>query len=452
MKKINQSLFALSTLALAVQAGAAGFALNESSSSAAGTAFAGRSSNAEDASILAANPAGIALLKEQQVTLGSAVVVPKGDFRGSSKNTFTNPTTGKPVTIPRSSSNDEFLSTTAIPFGYVSMPIDDQFTVGFGVYAPFGSSTNYKDDWAGRYLADATELTVINFQPTVAYQFSDQLSVGVGLFGTYIEGELSRFVNPMPGSEDDKVVVKGDDWTYGWNVGVIWQPQPATTLGLSYRSSIKPTLEGDATGTGAIFQAFQGSASVKEKAKVGITLPEVVDFSVTHQIDDRWTVMAGAAWTRWSQFDKLLITSGQGTGPVSDVSGKDPVSGVITYVQESWEDSWSLAVGGSYKYSEQLTLKAGYALDQTPVTDQYRTARIPDGDRNWFTLGAKYNLASDWTVDAAYGYMFASKVQINESNYLDNGEPATNPAFNYKLEGEYDNSAHVFNASITKRF
>ena len=136
-----------------------------------GTAFAGRSSNAEDASIMAANPAGIALLKERQVTLGSAVVMPKGDFKGSSKNTFRNPANGQPVTIPRSSTNDEFLSTTAIPFGYFSMPIDDQFTFGFGVYAPFGSSTNYSDDWAGRYLADATDLTVINFQPTVAYQF-----------------------------------------------------------------------------------------------------------------------------------------------------------------------------------------------------------------------------------------------------------------------------------------
>ncbi len=450
MKKINQSLFALSTLALSVQAGAAGFALNESSSSAAGTAFAGRSSNAEDASIMAANPAGIALLKERQVTLGSAVVMPKGDFKGSSKNTFRNPANGQPVTIPRSSTNDEFLGTTAIPFGYFSMPIDDQFTFGFGVYAPFGSSTNYSDDWAGRYLADATDLTVINFQPTVAYQFSDQLSVGVGLFATHIEGELSRFVNPAPGYEQDKVVVKGDDWTHGWNIGVIWQPQPATTLGLSYRSSIKPMLKGDATGTGKLFLQTSGSASVKEKATVGITLPEVVDFSVTHQIDDRWTVMAGAAWTRWSRFDKLLINSAEekGSGPVSDPIPGSPVKGVITYVQESWEDSWSIAIGGSYQYSDQLTLKAGYALDQTPVQDKFRTARIPDGNRNWFTLGAKYHLTSDWTVDTAYGYMFASKVKINETNYLDNGTPQGA----YKLEGEYDNSAHVFNASITKRF
>ena len=70
------------------------------------------------------------------------------------------------------------------------------------------------------------------------------------------------------------------------------------------------------------------------------------------------------------------------------------------------------------------------------------------GDRNWLTVGAKYELGNDWTVDAAYGYMFASKVKIDESNYADDGQPASD----YRLEGEYDNTAHVFSASVTKRF
>ena len=438
MKKINQSLFALSTLTLAMQAGAAGFALNETSAAAAGTAYAGRGSNAEDASIMAANPAGIALLKERQVTVGGGVVVPKGDFKG----------TGTTPEGPISSSNDEFLNTSVIPFGYFSMPVDDQLSFGFGVYAPFGSSTDYDDNWAGRYLADETQVTIVNFQPTVAYKFSDQLSLGLGVFATYGEDELSRFVNPTSGSEADNVVIKGDDWAYGWNIGAIWQPQESTSLGISYRSSIKLKLKGDATGNGNLFLVTSGSASVKEKAKLDITLPENIDFSLTHQIDDRWTVMAGATWTRWSQFDKLVISSDEGTGPVSYPRRASPVPGVITYVQENWKDSWAFALGGSYKYSDQLTLKAGYALDQTPVQDAYRTARIPDGDRNWLTLGAKYELGNDWTVDAAYGYMFASKVKIDEGNYNDDGTPGNT----FNLKGEYNNTAHVFSASITKRF
>ncbi|WP_163370866.1 OmpP1/FadL family transporter [Endozoicomonas acroporae] len=433
MKKINQSLFALSTLTLAMQAGAAGFALNESSAAAAGTAYAGRGSNAQDASILAANPAGIALLEQRQVTVGGGVVVPKGDFKGAGS------IGGTPF---RSSSNDEFLNTSVIPFGYFSMPVDDQLSFGFGIYAPFGSSTDYDDDWAGKYFADETQVTIVNFHPTVAYKFSDQLSLGLGVFATYGEGELSRFVNPL--SPSDNVVIKGDDVAYGWNIGAIWQPQESTSLGVSYRSSIKLKLKGDATGTGSIWNALGGSAT--EKAKLDITLPETLEFSATHELDDRWTVMAGATWTRWSQFDKLVISSDQGTGPVSGVDPSDAT--VITYVPENWKNVWAFAVGGSYKYDDNLTLKAGYAFDQSPVKDEFRTARIPDSDRNWLTLGAKYELGNDWTVDAAYGYMFGSKVEIDEKNYQSNGSPAGT----LNLKGEYNNTAHVFSASVTKRF
>ena len=70
--------------------------------------------------------------------------------------------------------------------------------------------------------------------------------------------------------------------------------------------------------------------------------------------------------------------------------------------------------GGSYKYSDKLTLKAGCARDNTPVQDDYRTARIPDADRNWLTIGAKYEAGQDWTIDAAYGYLFSSAVKISE--------------------------------------
>ncbi len=432
MKKITQSLFALSTLTLAVQAGAAGFALNESTTSAAGTAYAGRGSNAEDASIMAANPAGIALLDERQVTFGSAIVVPDGNFTGSSN------------TAPVAASEDGFLNTSMIPFGYFSLPIDHQLSFGMGIYAPFGSSTNYDDNWAGRYLADETDVTFINLQPTVAYKFNDQFSVGIGVFATYADGELSRFVYPP--SATDRVVIQGDDWAWGWNIGAIWQPLPTTSLGISYRSSVDVKLGGNATGTGALF----GNTTVTEKAGLDITLPDNLDLSLTHQIDDRWTIMAGATWTRWSHFEKLLITSEQGSGGVSDPGLAPPsaVPGVITYVQENWQDVWSFAVGTSYRYNDRLTLKAGYAFDQTPVEDTYRTARIPDSDRNWLTIGGKYELDRGWTIDVAYVYMFASKVPIAETNYNDDGTLANT----YLLAGEYDNSAHVFSASVTKRF
>lgn len=442
MKKITQSLFALSTLTLAIQAGAAGFALNETSASAAGTAYAGRGSNAEDASIMASNPAGIALLDQAQVTGGMGVVVPKGEFEG----------TGTFAGTPVNGSEDNFLKTAVIPFGYFAMPLDDQWSFGLGVYAPFGSKTDYDDDWVGRHLANKTDMSVINVQPTVAYKFSDQLSVGFGVFSSYAKGELSRFLAPVGGypgaglTENDYVNVEGDSWAFGWNIGAVFQPLETTTVGFSYRSKVDHTVKGDATGSSGL---FGGTAT--EKAKLDITLPEQAELSLTYQLDDRWTVMAGASWTRWSRFEKLVIESDQGGGNISNPPGlgAPATPGIITYVPENWKDVWAFALGASYQYSDQLTLKAGYAFDQSPVKDEYRTARIPDSDRNWLTVGAKYTFDKDWTVDAAYGYMFAKKVSIDEDNYGDDGGSPTIPA---NLDGEYNNKAHVFSVSLTKRF
>ncbi len=120
---------------------------------------------------------------------------------------------------------------------------------------------------------------------------------------------------------------------------------------------------------------------------------------------------------------------------------------MLTYVPENWEDVWAFALGGSYQYNDSLILKAGYAFDQSPVSDEYRTARIPDSDRNWLTLGAKYTIDNDWTVDVAYGYMFAGSADINEKSHNTDGSDSGG-----RLMGEYDINAHVFSMSVTKRF
>ena len=438
MKNIIKPLFTLSALTLAIQAGAAGFALNETSASSAGTAYAGRGSNVENASIMSANPAGIALLNQAQMTGGVGYVVPEGKFQDSNG----------------ANKEDNFLKSAVIPFGYYATPVNDQLSWGIGIYAPFGATSDYDTDWVGRYMANKTVVEVVNIQPTVAYKFNDQLSVGASVFGSFAKGELTRSLNfaaQVPGAPDGTSTMKGDDWGYGWSVGTVWQPTEMTSLGLSYRSKTRLTLKGDAKVTG-VPNVLGLPSAVTEKAKLSITLPENIEFSVTQKVDDRWTVMAGATWTRWSRFKELVIESDQGSGLISGALGggasstNDP--SVLTYVPENWKDVWAFSLGTSYRYSDELTLKLGYARDNSPVRDEYRTARIPDTDRNWLTMGAKYDVGQNWTMDAAYGYMFTSAAKINEVAHTSNG--TENPG--QTLTGEYKTNAHVVSMSVTKRF
>jgi hypothetical protein len=48
-----------------------------------------------------------------------------------------------------------------VPFAFYSDHISDDLSWGIGVYAPFGLSSNYQNDWVGRYFADETSIKVV---------------------------------------------------------------------------------------------------------------------------------------------------------------------------------------------------------------------------------------------------------------------------------------------------
>ncbi len=116
------------TLALAIGAVssyslAGGFALNEQSISNMGTAYAGRSSSADDATTVFGNPAGMSRLKREQVSGGLALLDAKTDIDDASASA-----TG--------SNDGDMVPFIGVPMGYYVKPLDDQWTFGLGVYAP----------------------------------------------------------------------------------------------------------------------------------------------------------------------------------------------------------------------------------------------------------------------------------------------------------------------------
>lgn len=85
-----------------------------------------------------------------------------------------------------------------VPMGYYVKPIDDNWSVGFGVYVPFGLVTDYGSGDAARYWGKKSHVEVVTFQPTVSYAFNDKVSIGFGPTINRIKGELgSNTVNPF---------------------------------------------------------------------------------------------------------------------------------------------------------------------------------------------------------------------------------------------------------------
>lgn len=408
-------------LALAVSAAssyslASGFALNEQSISGMGTAFAGRSSSADDATTVYGNPAGMARLKREQVSVGAAVIFAKTDI-DDTRSTF-------------GGNNDgDMVPTVGVPMGYYVKPIDDKWSFGLGMYVPFGLITDYESGFAGRYYGNKSEVRVITLQPTVSYRINDQLSFGFGPTINRIDGELtSAVLNPLsPGRNDGKVKVKGDDTALGFNAGVLFELDARTRIGLTYHSKVDYKLEGDTTLSGSGFGPLAG----KYDASLDLETPESVDFSVTHDLNDAWTLYAGSTWTRWSRLEEIRVEN----------TGRLPAALSNITEEQDWRDTWSYAVGAAYKLNRQWTLRAGLAYDQSPTRNEFRSPRIPTDDRKIFSLGAAWSPNDDVTVDVAYSYLKEEDADINQVSASKGAYRAT-----------YKNSAHGLGAQLTYRF
>ena len=240
--------------------------------------------------------------------------------------------------------------------------------------------------------------------------------------------------NPLsPGRNDGKLKSTGDDTALGFNVGILVQATDRTRLGMTYHSKVSYRLDAKTKVTDGLFSVL-GVSGRSYDASLEVDTPESVDMSLTHQLDDDWTLYAGSTWTRWSRF-KELTSETKGLPPLLNAQ-----LGSVTE-EQNWHDTWAHAIGAAYKLNDQWVLRSGFSVDQSPTNNTDRGPRIPTGDRKVFSVGAGWTPANNFTIDVAYSYLWEESVQINHVS-------ATRGAYSSK----YKNSASGLGASVSYRF
>jgi long-chain fatty acid transport protein len=454
---------AITAAVLAPAAQASGYKLNEQSAAGAGTAYAGRAAVVEDASVVFYNPAGMVKLKRAEFTVGTSYIDASSSF---SLDSYTNGA-GQKYTAedlgPYSDGGD-FVSAATIPYAYFATPINEEFAAGFGIFVPFGTNTDYDDNFVGGGFADQTKLTSIEFQPAVAYRFNDQLSFGFGLDVAYMQGLISKQSDTIPYSSqleslnsgtgpidltganrpfteykgfENHYEVEGDDWAFGYNLSMMWDINADITLGVTYRSEMEFELEGDSkfaqkedvsvlTTAGAGLPVPEGTPIIApvgfvpdQASEVPLTTPQSLTVSYAHQVTNKLQLLAGVTWTQWSVFEDFdIIATEPGKMEVlADLGGA-----YIGHIEENWSDTTAVAIGANYRLNDDWLLRAGYANDQSPVSNTYRTARVPDNDRQWLSSGINYRINEDLDIDFAFSYLFFEDTQVDEVNRGLDGE------------------------------
>lgn len=419
-------------------AGAAGFALIEQSASGLGNAFAGGAASAEDASTIFYNPAGLTLVQGRQLVVGLHAIRPSAKFNNQGSTTVGGPLTG--------GNGGDAGDWGFVPNLYYAMDISPGFKFGLGINAPFGLKTQYNAGWVGRYQAQKSEVKTVNINPALAYKVNDTVSLGAGISAQYIRAELTKAIDfstvclgtlgpgpctalglNVPQTRDGAVKLTASDWSYGFNLGALFQVNPATRIGLAYRSKVRQKLSGDA-GYSNVPAAFAASPTFTNTgAKANITLPDSLSLSALHQVDSKWAIMGDVTWTRWSEFNELRIRFDNGAA--------DNVT------PENWRDTYRVSLGTTYQYNDAWKIRGGIAYDRTPVTDAFRTARIPDNDRTWLAVGASYKVSKAGSADFGYAHLFVKDASINKT------EPAAG-----NLLGNYSNDVNILSVQYTHNF
>lgn len=407
---------------------ASGFALNEQDVAGMGTGFAGRSSSADNASTVYGNPAGMARLDGQQVTGGVAAIDASTNIKDVSGRSS-------------GSNKGDMVPFTAVPFGFYTNKLNEQWAVGFGVYAPFGLVTDYESGFQGKAFGSKSEVKVITFQPTVSYAFNDRVSIGFGPTINRIAGTLESDINlPIAGTGSNNVKIKGDDTALGFNAGLLVQATDTTRVGLTYHSKVKYKLEGHTEVTKGANVPASLLNNGRYDASLKIDTPESWDLSVTQDLSDAWKLYAGATWTRWSRLKDITVNN-EGVSAAAGSGALAPqIVGTIKEDQ-NWHDTWAYALGTSYRVTKQVVLRTGLTFDQSPTNNTDRSPRIPTGDRTIFSLGLGYDVMPNMTVDLAYSYLKEEPVKVARAN-----------ALGQSYNAKYENSANGFGLGVTYKF
>lgn len=392
MKTIKTlSLLSASALALTSMnqgAQAAGFYLQEQSISGLGSAFAGQVATPRDSSIVYFNPAGMAKLKGGQIHVGTHVIAPNADMTNTGSTFGGAPVGGGDGGNP--------YDPTPVPNASISYEtIEDTLWLGLSIGAPFGLGSDYGQTWFGRYDSTKTHLETMEITPSFAVKLKDNLSIGGGISYQSADATLENIANQ--GGGEILAKLEGDDHSFGWNVGVLYEPIDGTILGAHYRSGINHDLVGHVTVPAA-----------KVSANAELDLPDIAQFGINQRINDKWSVQAGATWFGWNSFEEIRITG-------------SPIASLNTTTTQNYQTTWAFAVGGEYKMNDTWTFRAGYQFDETPTTDLYRTSRTPDGDRQWISAGTTYTFNEKLSFDLAATYIDVAEEEIN---VLRNGNTA----------------------------
>jgi long-chain fatty acid transport protein len=406
--------------------GAQGFGVYEHNTCAMGRAGVAAASPCADGSAIFFSPAGLAGLAGKHFSVGVTAIAAHGGFTDDFLNHRTD--LDNPV-IP-------------VPNAFFTYQINENLTAGIGAYAPYGLETKWPTGgFDGRFLGYNTQVRSIYIQPTIGYQVSPKLKIGVGV--AYITSHLKLrqradlstraipaalavpaglpagttfgMVGVPTGTDFADATLDASGSGFAVNFGAIIKVTDRLSIGGHWLTRKQIDYDGDATfeqvATGLVLpvaigplgpgtpvdvvlapQFASGGALASGAVSTSLMMPPQGTLGFAYKVSDNWTFMADYHYVVWGWFANVDIDFANAATP--DLA-----------LHPSNKDTHGFRFGTEYRYSPKLQLRGGYLYHTGASPAQFVTSLLPEGPRNEFTIGAGIELTPKLQAELGYQYI-----------------------------------------------
>jgi long-chain fatty acid transport protein len=409
----------------AISANATGFDLpdQDAFAIARGMAFV---ATADNPSAIYYNPAGISQLDGNNVRVGVYGL-------------YLDPTYKSPSSPSSTFHNEE--NWHAIPqFFYTYRPQELPLSFGLGMYAPFGLSSRWPQDTGFRTVATEATLTYYTINPVVAWRITTNFSIAAGITVDYAQADLQRGL-VWPNQANDLFRFKGDGWTAGYNLGVLWKPHEKISVGATFRSTTSINLDGrteyynNVAFPPGVPPQFQVPAFPRQtvKASTDFDFPLKAIVGISFRPTPSWNFEFDADYTDWTRV---------GTLNVKQANGFPPLLPQNIPLKLNWESSWYYEFGATRYFGNGWSISAGYIFNENSVPDANYTPLVADLDRHFLSIGAGFK-GTRFDFDVAYQFGYGPTRTVTGSGFSATGQTA---------DGRYDFISHAVVLSVGLHF
>lgn len=318
---------------------------------------------------------------------------------------------------------------------YASYKVKDWLAVGLAVYTPYGSSVTWPTDWEGSHLVNNISLQAIYIQPLVSIKIADMISVGGGpIFvtgGVNFNRNANRTLTDEQGDRANIEIDASGVTNWGWSASFLFTPMEDLRIGFNYRSEVKLSVEGGE----AKFSDVPNSPIVPIQNgttpfNASLPMPAELTAGLSYKFAEDWLFAFDYNVTYWDVYQSL------------DIDFTNTPKNPDSHNPRNYKNSSTYRFGLQYKVKENLTLRAGYYFDESPVQEGYFAPETPRNDSNAYTAGLSFQVSPKIAIDAAFDYVHFKEIDASYAHYME-GEIAV------PFKGTYKSNAFVFGLGVT---